>query len=351
MKSVQTEPVIEILPMSFTLSQVSPFLLHEFKSETDFIRAVQEISEKFTTNRESISDYLKDPRLVSAYTAFYLLTNIPKLSEVMKWMPDEWINKLKKCDFIDLGAGPGTFSLAWREAGAEGNFYQIEQSSLMREQGNKLWQGFFREPLYQSDRWEWETPRSKFLLFGHSANEMGPDIVTRYIERINPDHILFIEPGTRSFFQDMLQIRDYLLNHDYQVLYPCPEGLSCPMKGTSDWCHQFIQIKQDQEIERISQMVRLDRKLLPLTVQAFSKTFSRKNPSERLVRVLPETKFSHEWEVCRNNDLHHYQILKRDYSKKESKMLGAILAGEGVETEVLKTLEGHQRVKFIKLVK
>ena len=337
--------------MSFTLSQISPFLLHEFKSEADLIRAIQEISEKFTTKRESIGDYLKDPRLVSAYTAFYLLTNVPKLSEVLKWMPEEWIQELKNCDFIDLGAGPGTFSLAWKEAGGKGNFYQIERSSLMREQGNKLWNGIYHESLYQSDKWEWDISRDKFLLFGHSANEMGTDVVNNYIERINPDHILFIEPGTKSFFQDMLQIRDHLLGHGYQVLYPCPEGLTCPMKGTSDWCHQFIQIRQEQEIERISQMVRLDRKLLPLTVQAFSKTFRRENPHERLVRVLPETKFSHEWEVCNNNDLDHYQILKRDYSKQESKMLGSILAGVGIETEVLKTLDNAKRVKFIKLVK
>lgn len=337
--------------MSFSLSEINPFLLHAFKSEAELIRAIQEISEKFTTKRESIGDYLKDPRLVSAYTAFYLLTNIPKLSEVLKWMPDEWIHELKKCDFIDLGAGPGTFSLAWKEAGGEGTFYQLEQAPLMREQGNKLWQGFYKEPLYQSDKWEWDSSREKFLLFGHSANEMGPEVAARYIERINPDHILFIEPGTKSFFKDMLHIRDYLLNHNYQVIYPCPSGLPCPMQGTSDWCHQFIQIRQDQEIERISQMVHLDRKLLPLTVQAYSKTFNHKNPGERLVRVLPETKFSHEWEVCKDNDLNHYQILKRDFSKKESKMLGSILAGVGIETEVIKTLENAKRVKFIKPIK
>ncbi|MFP5384738.1 MAG: small ribosomal subunit Rsm22 family protein [Bacteriovoracia bacterium] len=337
--------------MSFTLSQINPLLLHHFKSESDLIKAVEEISNKFTTNRESIGDYLKDSRLVSAYTAFYLLTNIPKLSEVMKWMPDEWFNDLKRCDFIDLGAGPGTFSLAWKEAGAEGDFYQIEQSPLMREQAKKLWQGLYPGPLHQSDQWEWETSRPKFLLFGHSANEMGPDVAIKYIEKINPDHILFIEPGTKSFFPDMLKIRDYLLGQNHQVIFPCPTQKACPMKGTSDWCHQFIQIKQDQEIERISQMARLDRKLLPLTVQAFSKTFKRNNPSERIVRVLPESKFSHEWEVCKNNELNHYQILKRDYSKKESKMLGGILAGEGIETEVIKTLENCQRVKFIKPVK
>ncbi len=298
-----------------------------------------------------MGDYLKEPRLVSAYTAFYLLTNIPKLNEVLKWMPKPWIEELKNCDFIDLGAGPGTFSLAWKELGATGDFYQIELSQLMREQGKKIWEGFHKEKLFQGIKWEWKTERPKFLLFGHSANEMGAAAAIQYIEKINPDHILFIEPGTKDFFPTMLEIRNYLLTNNHAVLYPCPNALECPMKNSSeDWCHQFIQIKQDAEIERISQMARKDRKLLPLTVHAYSRTFKTANPKERIVRVLPETKFSMEWEVCVENVLEHYQVMQRDLSKQESKELSSVLAGNAVETEVVKNLERSKRVK-VNLIK
>lgn len=287
---------------------------------------------------------------MSAYTAFYLLTNIPKLNEVLKWMPEDWVEELKKCDFIDLGAGPGTFSLAWKEQGAMGDFYQIELSQLMKEQGKKIWDGFYQEKLFQGSKWEWKTERPKFLLFGHSANEMGAAAAIQYIEKINPEHILFIEPGTKDFFPAMLEIRNYLLGHEYSVLYPCPNELACPMRNTEDWCHQFIQIKQDSEIERISQMARKDRKLLPLTVHAYSRTFKTENPSERIVRVMPETKFSLEWEVCHENVLEHYQVMQRDLSKQESKALSSLLAGEAVETETIKVLEKAKRVK-VNLIK
>lgn len=328
------------------LSDLQPYLLHQFKSESDLLKAIEEISVKFTKERNKIGDYLKDPRLVSAYTAFYLLTNIPKLNEVLRWMPAEWVDELKKCDFIDLGAGPGTFSLAWKEQGATGDFYQIELSQLMKEQGKKIWEGFHKEKLFQGSKWEWKTERPKFLVFGHSANEMGAAAAIQYIEKINPEHILFIEPGTKDFFPVMLEIRNYLLKNGHSVLYPCPNELECPMKNSADdWCHQFIQIKQDAEIERISQMARKDRKLLPLTVHAYSRTFKTKNPSERLVRILPETKFSLEWEVCHDNVLEHYQVMQRDLSKQESKELSSLLAGESVKTEVIKTLEHAKRVK------
>jgi hypothetical protein len=329
------------------LSTLLPFLLHEFKSDADLIKAIEEISLKFTKERNKIGDYLKDPRLVSAYTAFYLLTNIPKLEAVLKWLPDEWVDELKKCDFIDLGAGPGTFSLAWKSLISDSvDFYQIEQSVLMKEQGKKIWNGLYSDKLFQGSKWEWNTPKEKFLLFGHSANEMGAEVAAQYIDKINPQHILFIEPGTKDFFPEMLKIRQYLLENGYSTLYPCPNQEACPMKGSEDWCHQFIQIKQDDEIERISQMARKDRKLLPLTVHAYSRTFKTQNPSERLVRVLPETKFSFEWEVCHENKLEHYQVMKRDLSKQESKELSSILAGAKLETEVVKTLEKSKRVKI-----
>lgn len=333
------------------LSDIAPYLIYKFTSERELLQAIEEISQKFTVNREKIGDYLKDPRLVSAYTAFYLLTNIPKLEEVLKWLPADWTLELKKSAFIDLGAGPGTFSLAWKSLGATGEFYQIELSPLMKEQGKKLWEGLYQEKLYQGSRWDWTNGNSKFLLFGHSANEMGVDVAIDYIKRINPDHILFIEPGTKDFFPKMLKIRDFLLNEKFNVLYPCPLPHKCPMENTDNWCHQFIHVKQDSEIERISQMARKDRKLLPLTVQAFSKTFHTQNPTERLVRVFPETKFSHEWEVCHENRLERYQVMKRDLSKQESKDLTEVMAGAAVETELVKDLDQSKRVKLLKVQK
>lgn len=334
------------------LNDILPDLLYQFKSDLELVQSIGEISHKFTLDRENIQDYLNDPKLVSAYAAFYGLTNIPKLESILKWLPPAWIDQLRTCDFIDLGAGPGTFSLAWKNLGGAGEFYQIESSELMRKQALKIWQSRFPDVLRQSSRWDWESKNERLLFFGHSANEMEEKVITSYIEKIKPDHILFIEPGTKSFFPKMLNIRDYLLANQFNVLYPCPKALECPMRHSDkDWCHQFIHVKQEPEIERISQMVKLDRKLLPLTVHAYSKTFSYQNPEERLVRVLPETKFSHEWEVCHNTQLEHYQVMKRDLSRQESKALSSVLAGEAIETETIKNLEQARRVKLNRIVK
>lgn len=327
------------------LKDCLPHLLYQFKSEHQLLEAIRELSDKFTRNRGQIGDYLKDERLASAYTAFYLTTNYPKLAAVLKWMPLEWIEQIKKAPFIDLGAGPGTFSLAWKDQLGGDQFYQIETSSVMRQQAKKLWEGLHAKTALHQLAMAEELPGS-MLLFGHSANEMGAQKAISYIEKIRPDHILFVEPGTKEFFPEMLKIRQHLLLHDYHILFPCPKAASCPMEKKDDWCHQFIQVTHDEEVERLSQMVRKDRRLLPLTVQAYSRTFKADNPQERLVRVFPETKFALEWEVCHLNQLERYQIMKRDLSKQEVKDLLKVLAGASLESELIKEFDQYKRVKI-----
>jgi hypothetical protein len=327
------------------LQTILDSLIHPFRSEHDLIAAIEELSTKFTQNRERIGDYLKDPRLVSAYTAFYLTTNVPKLEAVLKWLPQDFLDLIKTCEFVDLGAGPGTFSLAWHEWGGTGATYQIETSGLMREQAKKLWETMAQKPLVQMERWVAQKESSKVLLFGHSANEMGSKVSLDYIQKIAPDHIIFIEPGTKAYFPQMLDIRTQLLSSGYKVIFPCPLELECPMRHSSeDWCHQFIQVNHSPELERITQIAKRDRKLLPLIVHVYSKTYSTQNPHERIVRVLPETKFSHEWEVCHDNELEHAQVMKRNLSKSEDKLLTSILAGSSLESRVEKVLEQSKRI-------
>lgn len=331
------------------LADLTPHLLYDFSSEADLIRAIEEVSRKFTVEREKISDYLRDPRLVSAYCAFYLTTNYPKFEGVLPWMPQAWIEALSECDLIDLGAGPGTFSLAWRKWRGEagGHVYQVEASELMRAQARKVWDGFYpSNELIQSAGRLPESERPRLLLFGHSANEMGHEGAIRYIKEFNPQHILFIEPGTSAFFPEMLKIRDYLLGSHYQVVFPCPGSTQCPMEGSGDWCHQYIQVRHSPDVERLTQLVEKDRRRLPLIVHVYSRV-EYQRAEERLIRVFPETKFSFEWQVCHNDVLEHYQVMKRGFSKQQEKQLARWEAGQALETELDKEFDQIKRVKLL----
>ena len=307
---------------------------------------------KFTKERSKISDYLNDPRLNSAYAAFYLTTNIPKLQAVFEWMPAEWLELIKKSLFVDVGAGPGTFSLAFREwVGSEVSIQQVETSALMRQQAQHLWQGLYpQEGLIQKLESVKEMGKEKLLFFGHSANEMGVEGTLKYIKEFSPEHILFVEPGTKDFFPKMLEIRQQLIELGHEILFPCPSAQSCPLKNSAeDWCHQYIHVRQESEVERLSQMARKDRRHLPLIVHAFSKTFKSSNPKQRIIRVFPETKFSHEWDICELNELKHFQIMKRGLSKEQERLLESVLAGASLESDVEKSMEKSTRVTVRKL--
>ena len=126
--------------MSF-LERVKNALLYEFKSESEMVDAIKTISSNFTKNRESIAEYVKDRKLVSAYACFYFTTNLPKLGEVLHKirMSEE---KYSEYEIVDIGTGPGTFVLASLAINNDQEIYGVESSDLMREQALKLIEEF-----------------------------------------------------------------------------------------------------------------------------------------------------------------------------------------------------------------
>lgn len=300
-----------------TLEEIRSALVYQFKSDDELIKAILELSQNFTSHRDKIGKYLESERLVSAYAAFYLITNYFKYTQVLKWLPIDFVEQLGACDLVDVGAGPGTYSLAWKSYHKSSqSVFQIEKSSKMREQAKIIWNQFYNDSLFQGPDWKWQSAFPKFLLFGHSANEMGAESVLEYVKKIEPEHILFIEPGTKEFFQDFLHLRKSLVNSGYHILFPCPLPSACPLESSqTDWCHQFIQLNLDSQMQRLCQMTRLDRSRLPVSVLCLSKTYSLHSSQKRLIRVLPETKHSFEWQICDQNQLDHYQIPKENILK------------------------------------
>lgn len=327
------------------LSELTAYLLHDFKSESDLIRAIEEISLKFTQKREHIEDYLLDSRLVSAYTAFYLTTNFPKLQAVTEWLTIPEREELKEFDLIDVGAGPGTFSLAWREL-IGNQSAMIESSKLMREQAVKLFQGLYsEEAIFAPDKLK----RKKLLLLGHSLNEMGVAAAFDYITKYSPDKIWLLEPGTKQSFAQALALRERLIRHHWQLRFPCLSSASCPMSGGEDWCHQYLHVRHDPEVERLTQLAGRDRRNLPMTVMMFEKTNTVHHSAQsgRIVRVLKATKFSYEWQVCNHeNKLMHVEVPFKQFNKQELKEIDKYLSGHEISFDIIKELNEKWRVKL-----
>jgi SAM-dependent methyltransferase len=108
-------------------------------TETKLISELKEISTNFTSKRDKIGEYVVSKEMVSAYTCFYLPTNIPKFHFLMSQLPEKIRQRIGELDFLDVGTGPGTYLVAYDQYfGNEKRLYGLDTSSLMLEQAKKL---------------------------------------------------------------------------------------------------------------------------------------------------------------------------------------------------------------------
>lgn len=335
-------------PFFLSLGEIKPFLLKSDLSDAKTASLIEEMSQKFTTKREQIKDYVLDEAHVSAYTSLYLTTNIPKLHFLLSKLTPENLEDLFSRSFIDIGSGPGTYALGMclESNGQVPEVICVDTSEVMLKQAEKMIKGMFPEQKISTKRDYLEKSAESVLFFGHSINEMGIEEALKKVNRIDPEYVIYIEPATSTLFPELKKMRERLISH-YDILYPCPTNEGCP----SDWCHQVLRTSHDVSVERLSQMVSLDRKILPLVAHVYRRKNKHEfKKSSVVTRYFNETKFSFDYEVCENlegqNHLRNIEIQKRDLSKKEEKILKDFNVGEFLDYEITKELEKKSRVKL-----
>ena len=337
-------------PFSLSLEDIQPHLLISNLSEAEIVKNIKEISMKFTSRRDQIKDYVLDHRQVSAYASFYLPTNMPKMHFLLSKLSSAVLDDLKNRPFIDMGAGPGTFSLAYKmllKIPGHVEMTAVDSAQIMLDQATKIMNGFFPGDKFNTTRKVSTANPNSILFFGHSINEMGVDRAQDQIMTIDPEYVMWIEPGTSEFFHDIKKLRANLLD-TYDVIYPCPGNAGCP----SDWCHQVLRTSHASSIERLSQMVSLDRKILPMVAHVYrrkNKTAAVDNNGPVTIRFLNETKFSFEYEVCMQNEVGEnrnvvIEIQKKQLSKSEEKAFKNADVGERISFEIEKIVQDKLRV-------
>lgn len=337
-------------PISLTPDELKPHLLVSNITEPEIVRLIKEMSVKFTKKRDQIRDYLFEHRHVSAYASFYLPTNIPKLHFLLSKLPAVILEDFKNRPFIDIGSGPGTFLFGWKrlmKTPAHVEMIAVDSSRIMLDQATKIMHGFFPKDKFEAVTKFSEKKSNSILFFGHSINEMGRVEAQNYIMTVDPEYVIWIEPGTSELFTELKILRDIVLDH-YDVLYPCPSNATCP----NAWCHQVLRTTHSPELERLSQLVELDRKILPMAAHVYRR--KSKNPtsssSATVIRYIQETKFSFEYEVCFANESENknavIEILKRDLSKDEVKNFRNSNVGDLLNFTILKMIGEKMRVKL-----
>ncbi len=353
--------------LKIDISDLTPFVLKDL-SQRELISRIQKISSMLTQNREVIStsdSYIFDEEMVSAYTLFYLPSNIPKLFFLFNKLPKDFLEKILAGRFIDYGSGPGTFALAVHLFARQNNWpvgstFAVDHSSLMRKQAQKIFDGFNIKISVLDGKNLHNLPTQATLFFGHSLNEMEHSQIDKIITELNPQNIIFIEPGTKTFFQKLLKLRNYFHELGFNSIYPCAHlSKACPFETEDNWCHQIVRTTLPSELSRIADLCKLNRKQMPMIAHVYSKTDSLNN-QKTLVRYKGESKFSWEWLSCQSegeeNIIKEFSFFKKNHKghfKDEftyKRIFDKLSVGDRPQIEKLnEKSDGKWDVKLIKL--
>lgn len=301
------------------LQSIQKYLLNKDLSEHQHVQNIKLISNNFTSNRNEIKIYVMNEDLVSSYALYYLPTNVPKFDFIFSKLPENIKETILNNHFIDIGSGPGTYSYAVSQIGHRSSITCVDTSTQMLKQAEKILTNTFQDKEFHFKRDFLTKDKNATLFFGNSINEMGVQNAIDLVNVISPEVVMFIEPGTSELFKELKSFRSWLIP-EYDVVYPCPSNTNCP----NNWCHQVLRTTHELDVERLSQLVSLDRKIMPLTAHVYIKKKNLvQNEKCTLIQFLNETKFSFIYEVCGldNNENKNFkiEILKKNLSKEQEK--------------------------------
>lgn len=326
-------------------------------TETKLISELKKISKGFTSDRGKINEYIESKVSVSAYSSFYFLTNLVKMPFILDLLPEKIKETLSNLDFIDFGSGPGTYAFSFLRYFPKynGNLYLVDKSYLMLDQAKQLIENKFNN--YNSINYSKRIGNYQnevALFFGHSINEVGAKKAIEIIGEVSPKALFFIEPGTKDSFSDAKVIREYMLANDYKIVYPCLSDSPCPMANSDDWCHGVIKTVHSPQVERLSQLISLDRKSMPYISHLYIKNeeVTEDGNFAHFVQLIKETKFSFEFSVCIVKDGVNkqvtFEVMKKDFPKKEVKEIRKWSVGLRLRYKEVKEIsENKIRVKLL----
>jgi len=224
--------------------------------------------------------YMDDPQLALAYTDYYLAASKAQVFRILS------LTGLRPRSVLDLGAGPGSVSLALADSGAT-SFTLVDSSASILEQAKKSLAGhaFSRKQRYTVSTLaaDLESPEAipsgpfDLVAFGHCLNEVGDAedwlrrrlaILERAAAALTPTgKILIMDPATLKASRETLALRDALAARAWSILVPCTFRGPCPALagGSNHTCHDEASWSVPASVKRLAEKAGLDRGLIKMT--------------------------------------------------------------------------------------
>lgn len=254
-------------------------------SENEIARATAELSGFFTSRRSARpTQYFDTPQRRAAYLSYFLVANFSKLHAVFDEMKPLLQSRLQRIigesepsappfRVLDLGAGPGTMTLAALDylrglpAVGEMEFVAADSNREILKLGSTLFQCFRRECGIPESRAKLRTVVFSLneatarlgdapfdvIVMANVWNEWIDaaevskheqlELVRRLLNLLRDDGcLIWIEPALKETSRRLHHLHDAILEHlpAATVFAPCVHQRPCPCvapENSKDWCH------------------------------------------------------------------------------------------------------------------
>ncbi len=250
----------------------------KIKSLADEVRTLSD-EYIFSNNNNRINESIIS-RLIKTYAVYFMPSNLIKLHPILDEIrrdKDCTLFKKKSLSLLDLGCGPGTFTVGFLEYLSKNclpdsfDFESVKLTCMDRSKENlSLAQKIINEYLNHgllSKNIRWKTSFVKGTITASSSFEalfpkntlfdiiIAGNVITElqgknikpfmsFLENhLSPDGTaVIIDPGTKASSKHLLSLRNRILSETGLNLYsPCPNTAACSLtdKG-KNWCHEKV---------------------------------------------------------------------------------------------------------------
>lgn len=276
-----------------------------------FAEGAKNLSGLFTSERnELVANYLNEKSLRAGYLLYFLPLNFCKAQAVLERLPRSFFKK-SKIKILDLGSGPGTFSLGLidyltRRDGAsktekheihllslDQNYHIVRDAQALHEEmvKNLKAKGYNLRLAHQARTFDLRRGKPDTLLkndqydliivsnFLNEWKSSSSEEKVRFLEKIyqrhlSPDgYLIVVEPALQKSARDLMELRDQVLHRKSLHVYaPCLHAKPCPMLVATqrDWCHFYTEWEKPDFIGSLDKVLKNDNQFLKYAYMIFS---------------------------------------------------------------------------------
>ena len=183
----------------------------------------------------------------------YIASRLPATHAVVSHVLRECMKRVgpqEICSLLDIGAGPGTVLLAAMDAELPLlTATMIERDPGFIALGRKLTEEYHhlvQNWLCKDVTSAWSADPHDLVVASYSLNELKEKERLQLVEKLwslSQKFLIFIEPGTKSGFELLNQLRQSMLSKGAHLIAPCPHSNLCPLTE-KDWCHFYTRIQR-----------------------------------------------------------------------------------------------------------